>query len=155
MCVLVVETITAMYPHKAFAPAIIGMSGQIHVDFLRLLWVLADKQMWSYYESMGKEDKIGNEAFRWARAKVFNSNKTSVLVGLLPLAAPPAAICLCTVLRCLARVRVMPPREQKQSAHCRSRKGGFRERPVTELGLLLQWADPPDLINHVCSLTGR
>ena len=61
----------------AFAPAIAGMSGQIHADSLRLLWVLADKQMQSYYESMGKEDKIGNEAFRWARAKVFNSNKTS------------------------------------------------------------------------------
>ena len=45
-------------------PAIVGMSGQIHVDFLRLLWVFADKQMQSYYESMGKEDKIGNEAFR-------------------------------------------------------------------------------------------
>ena len=89
--------------HKAFVPAIVGMSGEIHVDFLRLLWVLADKQMRSYYESMGKEDKIGNEAFRWVRAKVFNSNKTSVL----PLAAPPAAICLCTVLRCLAQVRVM------------------------------------------------
>ena len=27
---------------------------------------------------MGKEDKIGNEAFQWVRAKVFNSNKTSV-----------------------------------------------------------------------------
>jgi len=26
------------------------------------LWVLADKQMRSYYESMGKEDKIGTEA---------------------------------------------------------------------------------------------
>ena len=24
---------------------------------------------------MGKEDKIGNEVFRWARAKVFNCNK--------------------------------------------------------------------------------
>ena len=54
------------------------MSGQIHADFLRLLWVLADKQMWSHYESMGKEDKIRNEAFRRARAKVFNCNKTSV-----------------------------------------------------------------------------
>ena len=29
--------------HKAFAPAIVGMSGQIHADFLWLLWVLADK----------------------------------------------------------------------------------------------------------------
>jgi len=64
--------------HKAFAPAIIGMSGQIHVDFLRLLWVLADKQMRSYYESMGKDDKIRTEAFQWVRAKVFNSNTTSI-----------------------------------------------------------------------------
>jgi len=54
------------------------MSGQIHADFLRLLWVLADKQMRSYYESMGKEDNIGNDAFRWARAKAFNSYKTSI-----------------------------------------------------------------------------
>jgi len=44
--------------HKLFAPAIKGMSSQIHADFLRLLWVLADKQMLSCYESMGKEDKI-------------------------------------------------------------------------------------------------
>ena len=29
--------------HKAFALAIPGMSSQIHADFLRLLWVLADK----------------------------------------------------------------------------------------------------------------
>jgi len=54
------------------------MSGQIHADFLRLLWVLADKQLRSYYESMGKEAKIRNETFQWARAKVFNYNKTSV-----------------------------------------------------------------------------
>ena len=64
--------------HKVFAPAIAGMFGQIHADFLRLLWVLTDKQIRSYYESMGKEDKIGTEAFRWVRAKVFNCNKTSV-----------------------------------------------------------------------------
>ena len=51
------------FVHKAFAPAIVDMSGQIHADFLRLLWVLADKQMLSYYESVGREDKIGNEAF--------------------------------------------------------------------------------------------
>jgi len=40
--------------------------------------VLANKQMRSYYESMGKEDKIGTEACRWVQAKVFNCNKTSV-----------------------------------------------------------------------------
>ena len=53
------NTRTFMGSHKAFAPAtVVGMSGQIHADFLRLLWVLADKQIQSYYESMGKEDKI-------------------------------------------------------------------------------------------------
>ena len=67
-----------MGAHKAFTPAIVGMSGQIYADFLRLLWVLADKYMRSYYEIMGKEAKIRTEAFRWARAKVFNCNKTSV-----------------------------------------------------------------------------
>jgi len=64
----------------------------------------------SYYESMGKEDTVRNEAFQWARAKVFNSNKTSVGRPLL-LAAPPIVICLCTVLRSLARVQVMTPVE--------------------------------------------
>jgi len=39
-----------VYGHKAFAPAIVGKSGQIHADFLRLLWVLADKQLRSYYD---------------------------------------------------------------------------------------------------------
>jgi len=34
--------------------------------------------MRSYYECMGREDKIGNYAFRWARAKAFNSNKTFI-----------------------------------------------------------------------------
>jgi len=58
------NTRTFMGSCKAFAPAIVGMSCQIHADFLRLLWVLADEQMRSYYESMGKEDKIGTEAFR-------------------------------------------------------------------------------------------
>jgi len=67
-----------MVSHKAFAPTIVGMSGQMLADFLWLLWFLADKQMWLYHESMGKEDIIGNEAFRWARAKAFNSNKTSI-----------------------------------------------------------------------------
>ena len=64
--------------YKAFSPVIVGMSGQIHADFLRLLWVLVDKQMRSYCECMGKEDKIGTEPFRWATTKVFNCNKTSV-----------------------------------------------------------------------------
>jgi len=93
---------------KAFAPAIVGMSGQIHADFLRLLWVLADKQMPSYYESMGKEDKIGSETLE-GRGPRYSTITRLQLVGPLPLTAPPAVICLCTVLRCLARVRMMPP----------------------------------------------
>jgi len=40
---------------------------RVHVSSLYVR-VLADTQMRSYYECMGKEDKIGNEAFRWARA---------------------------------------------------------------------------------------
>jgi len=44
----------------------------------RLLWVLADKQTQSYYERMGMDDEIRNEAFRWARAKDFNSNQASI-----------------------------------------------------------------------------
>ena len=34
--------------------------------------------MRSYYACMGKEDKIGSEAFQWARANAVNSNKTSI-----------------------------------------------------------------------------
>ena len=66
------------YGLVAFAPTIVGMSGQIHADFLRFLWVLEVKQMRLYYESMGKEDNIENDAFWWARAKAFNSNKTFI-----------------------------------------------------------------------------
>jgi len=91
------------YSLVAFAPAIIGMSGQIHADFLRLLWVLADKQMWSYYESMGKEDKIGNQAFQ----SRLSTPTRLPLVGPLLLAAPPVAICLCIVLRYLTLVQDM------------------------------------------------
>ena len=68
------------YGHKAFAPAITGMSGKVHVHFMRLLWFLADKQ----------EDKIGNEAFRWTMAKDCNSDKTSI----------GSAIVFCCTTRC-------------------------------------------------------
>ena len=33
----------------AFAPAIVSVAGQIHPEFLRLPWVLADKQTHNYY----------------------------------------------------------------------------------------------------------
>jgi len=96
--------------YKAFAPAIVGMSGQIHADFLWLLWVLADKQMRSYHEFMGKQDKIRNHASQWVRAKASTLTRLP-LVGPLLLAAPPVVICLCTVLHYLVWIQVMTPVE--------------------------------------------
>ena len=40
----------------AFAPAIVSVAGQIHFEFLRLLWVLADKQTRNYYALIGAEE---------------------------------------------------------------------------------------------------
>ena len=44
----------------AFAPAIVSVAGQIHPEFLRILWVLADKQTRNYYALIGAEEKIGS-----------------------------------------------------------------------------------------------
>jgi len=49
----------------AFTPAIVSVAGQIHPEFLRLLWVLADKQTRNYYALIGAEEEIGCEAFMW------------------------------------------------------------------------------------------
>jgi len=47
----------------AFAPAIVSAAGQIHTEFLRLLWVWADKQTRKYYALISAKEKIGSEAF--------------------------------------------------------------------------------------------
>ena len=39
-----------------FAPAIVSVPGQIHPEFLRLLWVLADKQTHNYYAHISMEE---------------------------------------------------------------------------------------------------
>ena len=117
-CVDVSKSIHVIQVETAYEPIvrtrpIVGMSesGQIHwhADFLQFLWVLADKQMRLYHERMGKEDNIANEAFRWARAKTFNCNKTSMgrAIAFGCRAVPPAVICLCIVLRYLTLVQVM------------------------------------------------
>jgi len=62
----------------AFAPAIVSVAGQIHPEFLRLLWVLADKQTSNYYALIGAEEEIGSEAFTWSRARTFSFNKNSI-----------------------------------------------------------------------------
>jgi len=54
------------------------MAGQIHPEFLRLLWVLADKQTRNYYALISAEEKIGSEAFTWSRARTFSLNKNSI-----------------------------------------------------------------------------
>jgi len=38
-----------------FAPAIVSVAGHIHPEFLRLQWVLADKQTRNYYALIGAE----------------------------------------------------------------------------------------------------
>jgi len=45
-----------------FAPAIVSVAGQIYPEFLRLLWVLADKQTRYYYALISAEEEIGSEA---------------------------------------------------------------------------------------------
>jgi len=62
----------------AFALAIVSVAGQIHPDFLCLLWVLADKQTRNYYALIGAEEEIGSEAFTWRRERTFSFNKNSV-----------------------------------------------------------------------------
>jgi len=62
----------------AFAPAIVSVAGQIHPDFLRLLWVLADKQTRNYYALIGAEEDFGSEAFTWSRARTLSFNKNSI-----------------------------------------------------------------------------
>ena len=54
------------------------MAGQIHPEFLRLLWVLADNQTHNYYALIGAEEEIGSEAFTWSRARTFGYNKNSI-----------------------------------------------------------------------------
>jgi len=62
----------------AFAPAIVLVAGQIHPEFLRLLWVLADKQTRNYYALICVEEEIGSKAFTWSRARTFGFNKNSI-----------------------------------------------------------------------------
>ena len=64
----------------AFASPIVSVAGRIHPEFLRLLWVLADKQTRNYYALIGAEEEIGSdsEAFTWSRARTFSFNKNSI-----------------------------------------------------------------------------
>ena len=61
-----------------FALAIVSVAGQIHPEFLRLLWVLAGKQTHNYYALIGAEEEIGSEALTWSRARTFSFKKNSI-----------------------------------------------------------------------------
>jgi len=62
----------------AFASAIVSVADQIHPEFLRLLWVLTDKQTRNYYALIGAEEEIGSEAFTWSQARTFSFDKNSI-----------------------------------------------------------------------------
>jgi len=76
-------------------------------DYLRVLVVYSRMAPMS---SPSSRECLSLRLFN-GRGPRFSTPTRLQLVGPLPLAAaaPPAAICLCTVLRCLAQVRVMPP----------------------------------------------
>jgi len=61
-----------------FAPAIVSVAGQTHPEFLRLLWVLTDKQMRNYYALISTEEEIGGDAFTLSRARTFTFNKNAI-----------------------------------------------------------------------------
>jgi len=81
----------------AFAPAMVSVAAQIHPEFFRLLWVLADKQTRNYYVLISAEEEIGSEAFTWSRAHMFCFNKNSIGKAIATAAATRIHHSLCTV----------------------------------------------------------
>ena len=77
----------------AFAPAIPSVVGKIHLEFLCLLWVLADMQTVKYFNFVGDEKDIGNERFKWSRASTFGYNKMRLA---LPLHTLQPGVCIKT-----------------------------------------------------------
>jgi len=64
----------------AFAPAIVSVAGQIHPEFLRLRWVLADKQTRNYYALIGAEEEIAmrQRGFHVESIRTFSFKKNSI-----------------------------------------------------------------------------
>ena len=80
----------------AFAPAIVSVAGQIHPEFLRLLWVLADKQARNYYALIGAEKEIGTRLSRGVEhARLVLTRTLLARPSLMPL--PHAYTPPCTV----------------------------------------------------------
>jgi len=80
----------------AFALAILSVAGQIHPEFLRFLWVLADKQTRNYYELISAEEEIGSEVFTWSElARLVLTRTLLARPSLMPL--PHANTSPCTI----------------------------------------------------------
>jgi len=98
----------------AFAPAIVSVAGQIHPEFLRLLWVLADKQTRSDYALIGAEEENGSEAFTWSRARTFRINKNTIGTAI----AYATAACLHLSVHSTAPPSRRHPGQPISSAEC-------------------------------------
>jgi hypothetical protein len=60
----------------AFVPAVVSVAGRIHGEFLRLLWILADKQARKYFALI--DGDLDSDAFKWSRAGTFSYNKNAL-----------------------------------------------------------------------------
>jgi hypothetical protein len=63
---------------KAFIPAVLTTAGRIHGEFLRLLWILADRETRKNFDNLGPAGSPSAEAFKWKRAFNFNKNRAII-----------------------------------------------------------------------------
>ena len=64
-------------------PAMLSVTGKIHPEFLRLLWVMADMQTVKYFHLVGDENDIGSERFKWSRASTFSYNRYAICLAVV------------------------------------------------------------------------
>ena len=62
----------------AFVPTILSVAGEIHPEFLRLLWEMGDMQTFMYFNLVGDEEDIGSERFKWGRASTFRYDRNAI-----------------------------------------------------------------------------
>jgi len=60
---------------KVFIPAVLTTASRIHSEFLRLLWILADRETRKNFENLGPAGSPSAETFKWKRAFNFNKNR--------------------------------------------------------------------------------
>jgi len=72
------ETYASSGIQKAFIPAVLTTAGRIHGEFLRLLWILADRETRKNFDNLGPAGSPSAEAFKWKRAFNFNKNRAII-----------------------------------------------------------------------------